>query len=376
MNRFVRKPIALFALCVMLLGLSACALTQHSSEEATVCATVMEIEKFGHVVLDVKTADLIANGYALGDRVCVRMDSYEADMPFYDGYYTNPGTVMLRGSTPESNIAICINYGDFSSETGTAVGDRVEITLVEKAGVLAVQELCALQYSNDRADYSDDTVYANFRAVTAGEIGDGKLYRTASPVNNEHGRAGYANALIAEAGVATILNLADSREEVEAFLAAEDFQSQYYREHYLSGNVAAINLKGNFFEESFAESVAEGLTFLAQKEAPYCIHCTEGKDRAGVVAMLLEALMGAELEEIIDDYMLSYYNYYGIDKENNPARYDTVLDLNLIPILCHVTGAETREELSQIDLESAVTKYLLNAGMAEADILTLKEKLG
>ena len=86
--------------------------------------------------------------------------------------------------------------------------------------------------------------------------------------------------------------------------------------------------------------------------------------------------MGAELEEIIDDYMLSYYNYYGIDKENDPARYETVLDLNLIPILCHVTGAETREELSQIDLESAVTKYLLNAGMAEADILTLKEKLG
>ena len=73
--------------------------------------------------------------------------------------------------------------------------------------------------------------------------------------------------------------------------------------------------------------------------------------------------------------MTSFYNYYGIDKETEPERYEAVLNNNLYAILYYVTGVNTYEELTQVDLESAVTKYLLDAGMEENDILTLKEKL-
>ena len=121
--------------------------------------------------------------------------------------------------------------------------------------------------------------------------------------------------------------------------------------------------------------MADGLTFLAQNDPPYSIHCTEGKDRAGFTAMLLGALMGAELQDIVDDYMLSFYNYYGITKETEPERYEVVLNTNLYAMLYHVTGVNSYEELTQVDLESAVTKYLLDAGMSEDDILTLKTKL-
>jgi protein tyrosine/serine phosphatase len=376
MNKLINKSIAILVLCVMILNLSACAPAENPSKKIeAVRATVIEIEKYGHAVLDITTADFTDIGYELGDIVCVCFDSYEADMPFFDGYYSNPGTVMLRGISPEENIAVCINYGDFSVETGIEVGDVVEITMAEKAGMLAIQELCSLQYSNVRADYSDDITFANFRAVTIGRIGNGKLYRTASPINNENGRAGYANDLIASVNVATVLNLADSTEDIEAYCEAEDFDSEYYRNLYESGKVMALDLAGNFFTDDFAQSVAEGLSFLAHNEPPYCIHCTEGKDRAGFTAMLLAALMGAELEEIVDDYMLSFYNYYGIDKETEPERYEAVLNNNLYEILYHITGVNTYEELAQVDLESAATKYLLDAGMTENDILTLKNNL-
>ena len=53
-----------------------------------------------------------------------------------------------------------------------------------------------------------------------------------------------------------------------------------------------------------------------------------------------------------------------------------VLDANLMEMLCHVTGAESVEQLEQIDLETAVTEYLIDAGMSQEDILMLKEKLG
>lgn len=376
MSKLMRKSMALLVVCLMLLCLSAGALAERSAGEANpIQAAVIEIEKYGHAVLDIITADFTANGYALGDVVCVRFGSYESDMPFFDGYYTNPGDVMLRGLDPEKNIAVCINYGDFAQETGIAIGDTVEITMAEKAGMLAYQELCALKYSNDRADYADDVTFANFRAVTAGPIGNGKLYRSASPINNAHGRASYANHFIETAGVATILNLADSDEDIAEYIAAEDFDSEYYLTLCEAGKVMALDLTANFFSDKFAASLVDGLSFLAQNNPPYSVHCTEGKDRAGFTVMLLEALMGAELQEIIDDYMLSFYNYYGISKDNEPERYDTVLNNNLMPMLCHVTGADSVEALAEIDLESAVTNYLLNNGMTENDIHTLKDKL-
>ena len=339
-------------------------------------ATVIEIEKYGHAVLNVTTADFMAVGYELGDIVCVRFGTREYTMPFFDGYYSNPGDLLLRASDAEECIAVCINYGDFSDVNGISVGDTVEITMSEKAGMLAIQELYALQYSNKREDYSDDASFANFRAVTAGRIGNGKLYRTASPINNENGRADYADNLIESVGVTTVLNLADSDEDIEGYLADSECGSEYYRHLYETGSVIAIDLTGNFYSEEFASSVVKGLTFLARNEAPYCIHCTEGKDRAGFTAMLLEALMGATLDEIISDYMISFYNYYGIDKEHEPERYQAVLDINLMEMLFHITGAESVEQLEQINLETTVTAYLIEAGMSQEDIVMLKQKLG
>ena len=376
MRKLIRKHISILIVCVMLLNLSGCALAENSSGETkSIQATVIEIEKYGHAVLDITTADFTGYGYELGDVVRVQFGSFELEMPFYDGYYSNPGSFMLRGLAPEKNIAVCINYGDLSQETGIALGDTVEISMANKAGMLAYQELCALKYSNDRADYNDDVTFANFRAVTIGSIGDGKLYRSASPINNAHGRASYANAFIEAAGVATVMNLADSDEDIAEYFAAEGFNSEYYRGLYENGRVIALDMNANFYSEAFAASVADGLRFLAQNDPPYSIHCTEGKDRAGFVAMILGALMGAELQEIVDDYMLSFYNYYGITKENEPERYMAMLNTNLYAMLYHVTDVNSYEELTQVDLESAITKYLLDAGMTEEDIVTLKNKL-
>lgn len=362
--------------CMILMCICACTTSDHDSQNTTtIQVPVVEIEKYGHVVLDITTSEFIAEGFALGDVVHVQVSSYESDMPFFDGYYTNPGTVLLRGTNAEAKIAICINYGDFSKEASVAIGDMAEISLVTPAGMLSLQELFSLQYSNHRADFSSDASFANFRAVTTGRIEDHTLYRTSSPINNLIERAAYANDLLEAAGVSTVLNLADSSEDIETFINAEDFDSAYYRDLYKAGKVTPLDLSGNFFSENFAISMAQGFTFLAQNSPPYAIHCTEGKDRAGFAAMLLEALTGAELEEITHDYMLSYYNYYGIDKETEPERYQSVLEINLIPMLCHITGAKTSSELTQIDLETAVKNYLLNAGMTYEDILILQEKL-
>lgn len=376
MKKIIKSCIAIIIVCMMAMQLVSCKPNNSSANKAKpVQASVIKIEKYGHAVLDITTANFIAAGYDLGDIVCVSFGAYEYTMPFYDGYYSNPKNLMLRGSSLEDYIAVCINYGDFSSEKNINVGDTARITMSKKAGMRDIQELYSLQYSNNPNDYSDTETFANFRAITVGRIKNGKLYRIASPINNQNGRAPFASNFIDSVGIKSVLNLADSNEDVEKYLANIDGYLAYYRNLYEKGNVIAVDLSGNFYSEEFASSIAEGLTFLAKKEPPYCIHCTEGKDRTGYVAMLLEALMGASLDEIINDYMLSFYNYYGIDKEREPQRYQAVLDVNLMEMLRHVTG-DSIEKLRQIDLEVAATSYLIAAGMTQENILILKEKLG
>lgn len=376
MKKYIHKRYFALLLSIVTLFLSACSTTKAPENTSpTVSATVTEIEKYGHAVLDITAAELAEAGFSLGDVVCVRSDELTLEMPYFDGYYSDPGELMLRGANPEKPIALCINYDRFTDRYGIVVGDTVEIVLTEKAGMLMVQKICSLQYTSNRADYADDATFANFRNVSTGRIGEGKLFRSASPVNNAHGRAGYANDFIMSVGVTTVLNLADSNEDVESYFAEEGFRSTYYRNLYETGHVITLDLGADFRSESFASSIANGLTFLSRNEPPYSIHCTEGKDRAGFTCMLLEALMGADLDQIIDDYMLSFYNYYGITEENAPERYQTILDKNLLPMMYHVTGAEDRSALAQIDLEAAVTQYLLNAGMTQEDLSALKEKL-
>ena len=166
----------------------------------------------------------------------------------------------------------------------------------------SIQELYSLQYSNNPNDFSDAETFANFRPITVGRIGNGKLYRTSSPINNEIARADYADNFIESVGIATVLNLADSYADIEEYLVTTGSASVYYRYLYATGKVLAIDLTGNFYSKEFTLSIVKGLTFLSKNEPPYCIHCTEGKDRTGFTAMLLEALMGATLDEIINDY--------------------------------------------------------------------------
>jgi len=336
---------------------------------------VMEIEKYGHALLDVTIEDFGKAGFALGDVVTVAAGSYTDDMPYFNGYYVDRGGYMLRAYPGHTNIAVCINYGKFAETAGLKVGDRVTVTLKEKAGALTEQEINALAYTDERADYASDEVFANFRAIQMGEIGTGRLYRSASPVNNEHNRASYANALAEAAGIRTVMNLADSDENVATYAAEAGFQSAYYKGLYDAGHVVALNMPVNFGSDEFAAGIVKGMTFLSQHEGPYLIHCTEGKDRAGFASMLLEMLMGAGQGEIVADYMLSYVNYYHLDPKADAAKYDRIAEKNVMEMMRSVAGLDKGAALDGVDLAQAAETYLTAHGMSADSVAALKANL-
>lgn len=341
------------------------------AEEITISGKVAEIEKYGHALLDISIEDFNASGFALGDIVTVTAGSFTDNMPYLNGYYVDQGEYMVRAYPGHTNIAVCINYGKFSEETGIDVGDQVTITRKEKAGALALQEISNLVYTNERTDYASDAEFANFRAVV-----EGKLYRSASSVDNQYNRAAFANALIQEAGVQAVMNMASTEEDIKACFNGQDFNSFYYKDLYEAGKVIALGLLGlpiNFTSDEFGEGIVKGLTFLAEQNPPYLVHCTEGKDRAGFCSMILEALMGRSKDEIVADYMLSYTNYYGI--EAGTEKYDMIVEKNIKEMLRSVAGLETGASLDGVDLQFAAEAYLTRHGMAEETIKALEAKI-
>ena len=340
--------------------------------------SVKEIETYGHALLDITIKDFLAAGYELGDTVDVVFNNGYSltDIPFFNGYYVQEGEPLLRAYPGDTNIAVCINYGNLSEVAGISAGAKVEISLNKKAAALDTQTLNSLAYSNNREDYSSDEVFANFREITAGNIKPGKLYRSASPFNSIYNRAPYVNALAEQAGIKGILDLADTEEDIKAYFEQPDFKSFYAKSLFENGAVAPLGMPVDYASEEFSKKLVSGIAEANYTEGPILINCTEGKDRTGFVSALAEALMGATYEEIVDDYMKSFENYYGLTKESDPQKYAIVVKNNIDEMLRFIAGVDASADLAKADLSSGARKYLTSNGMTDAQVDLIAAYLG
>ena len=123
-----------------------------------------------------------------------------------------------------------------------------------------------------------------------------------------------------------------------------------------------------FTTDAFKTGLANGYRYIAssETEAPYYMHCTEGKDRCGIASAVLECFMGASYDEVVTDYLVTYYNYYGIqpgtEKAANIAKY------GIVSALQTMFGVE---DLSKADLQAEALDYLLEIGLNAEEIVSL-----
>ena len=220
--------------------------------------------------------------------------------------------------------------------------------------------------SKDRNNYTylNDEEFANFRAVTSTGIKAGKLFRSSSPVKSWGNRNRIADNAAEKSGVKTFINLADNYKNLNGY---KDFSETYYS----TQKIICLNLNLKFKSQNFEDGVARAVNFMANNSAPYLIHCDLGKDRCGIVCAVIESLMGASSEEIIKDYMISFYNYFGIKPGTN--EYEFVADNEIRPFLASIFGVKTIEN---INLSEVAALYLLKIGVSREDIEALKLKLG
>ncbi len=347
--------------------------------------------KYGNIYCDCTAENFFdVLGFNWGDLVTVKFLNQELVLPVVPTYsYVDSGTAaIIVGKTdagkPTGYLSFAINMGNFTDTYGIAtkktdeagnwwweakdgVSFPIEITfeMKEAGGYMAEYILHDLQRTNERSDYANltDEQFANFRVVATTGMGKNVLYRSSSPVNPELGRNSYADAAAKAAGVKTFMNLADNAESMAAY---EGFASTYYSKQ----NVIALNLGVDFTEASFQSGLANGLRYFATHEGPYLVHCTEGKDRAGYVTALLECLMGATADEVVEDYMVTYYNYYGVEK--GTEKYTAIAESNIIKSLKNAFGVA---DLNKADLAAEAAKYMKKIGLSDAEIAALKANL-
>ena len=393
----MKKYLSLTALLVLALFMMVSCATKALSEPVvveeakTLDSSVKDIQKYGNLVLSITKNDMDSIGAEYGDVFTVDLGDQVLEAPYCTSYSdVEIGDLVLRNDG--DGIILAINMGDFASSYGIATkvsnpdktyqwvfeeGKKLEditlsLILTGKGEYRDQYLIHQLSRTNEREDYSSDAVFANFREIVGGNLGSGALFRSSSPVNNEIGRAKYADELMSLNSIKSVMNLADSRETIEGYFKEEDFASPYYKSLYENGQVIALNMGVSFKTREFQNGLVEGLTFLSKNEGPYLVHCNEGKDRAGFTSALLSALMGLTYDEIASDYMTSYENYYHVEK--GTEQYEAVKRSNIDSMLSFIAGVETKD-LENVDLAAKAEEFLIAIGMEKSDIDTLKSKL-
>lgn len=119
--------------------------------------------------------------------------------------------------------------------------------------------------------------------------------------------------------------------------------------------------------------IGDILKIMLASKGSVLFHCTAGKDRTGVIAMLLLKLADVDEETIINDYAASYQNLLPIINRLQKSLADIHMKLPL-----HVFESDPenmRKTLAYFNQRYTIRGYLLSAGLGEEEIDALRSQL-
>lgn len=198
------------------------------------------------------------------------------------------------------------------------------------------------------SDYDSPEIFANFREVTTTGMKPKTLYRTSNPMDI-HGnkfRHKYADSLAKKAGVKVEIDLADTDENLARSLNNSGVKKKYCYGLYKEGKLLNMHLGGDGLYSRDWPLLAKAFRFMLDNEGPYLVHCTYGRDRAGFVAMLCEALAGATIEDLRKDYMQTYVNYYHL--KPNGYEYSVIQRFHADKIIYYIAHPDFAQDKKAI----------------------------
>ena len=380
---------------VLILFITGCRSTTSpgSREEIVVQIDSMgAFTKFGNIALNIRTRDFFANtDFEYGDAVRVRFLDQDMVLPLVSAFsLLDIGETGIDAEDPDptgpsEKLMLFTNLADFTTRYGIAYQSLdsdgkwfwtlseglelpIDVTLtLEEKGAYPEYAGEPMVIRTSRSDYPDltDSEYVNIRMVTTTGFGN-CFYRGSSPIDNKFKRNTLADAALAEIGIDISINLSDSKAKAESLKGFSD--TNYSRTSILFNEMGV-----DYRQESFRNGLKLGYKYIADNEGVYYVHCALGKDRTGIFCAILEALMGASAEEVIEDYMSTFVYFYGLQKG---PMYDKIADTNICSAMEEMLELDCSfRDVPTDQLTQATYNFLLSIGLSDSDIAGLKTNL-
>ena len=372
----MKKSLLIFPVILSVFSVNACNKQENKKTNKLENCAIHHDDEFGGAYINIGIQEFNDLGFAFGDSMNLvfttgdKSATFE-DIGYYSGYYVPAGQELVVGYKGYENIKFCINYGeDIYASNEFNENTKVTITINKAGKYKDVEETLSISYSDDRNEYTSDEQFANFREMSAGKMRSGLLYRGASPIDNSRKRATIVDSLLEKNNIKYDIDLADKESSISG--------SKYTIHDYFKGlqnknKVVFLGMAAAYKAEDFSNKMKTLFLSMIENDGPYYIHCLEGKDRTGYVCMVLEALCGATYEELIEDYFITYKNYYGIEK--GTKKYDVIKELHIDEMIRYVFGFEKNMLLGTANFHSMANNYMLNVGLTQDEINTLQTKL-
>ncbi len=359
------KKISLAALSLML---SSCKV-ENNNPSLLSCA-ISQDSKFDAAIVDCTIEDFQKLGFELGDSVDVSFSNGYTltDIPYFDGYYVKNAMPVVVAYPASKDILITYNNVGIWTAAKLDSSMKVDITLNDKGKYSVTQQALSQTYSLERDSYESDEEFSNFRELSGGTLKDHLIYRGASPVDNSRKRAAITDSLLEKNSIASIVDLADSKEDMDKYLSEESFSSEYAKGLYEENKIALLSMGSGYTLDIYKKQVVTGIRHMMKTSGPYYIHCMEGKDRTGFVCALIEAFCGATYDQMCYDYMMTYQNYYKINKTTTPEKYQAIVSLYFDSFMDCLLSTLTDAEKEKKDYQKGAENYLIEGGMTKEEI--------
>ena len=362
-----KHPILALWIAILLVSTTACAhlatpATQAEEPQPSVTTTVSAIDKYGNVIFAMPNAELQNQGFAAGDLVSLTIGSHQVEAPVGTAYSDvavgSPVLVLYK----DGRLIAALNMRSMAQASNAQAGDPVVVTLARKGGYLSQYTSRHLTIRTERSQFPSDEAFANFRAVKAGKIAPKRLYRSLNPTLDQDSSR-MADRLLGQAGIKTIYDQADK--DFPDLSGAPNYQALLDKGQVF-GRVAPVS----YLSDEYTSQFHDGLLFMIEHAGPYLIHCNEGKDRTGFACMVLGAFMGGTIQELKDDYMQSFVNAYGLEKESEGYQ---LIEQAVPDMLASLNDGKPCTDKT---VQKVATRYLKErVGLTETELKALKEAL-
>ncbi len=379
--------------------------TQNAQAQGVIKGVIVEVNEYGQPIPSFTPAQMKEAGFDYADLIDVTIGDtlHLTNVPFVSSFnevaILGPSYVDYNAHGDDYGFAML--NGDFHYYIGGNVGDSITMKLSKKGGYKETYELMKSVYATERQAGETASEYANFRMVTTTDVKPGVLYRSSNPLNPDKnpGRYGVVDSLARTVGIQTEIDLADTPQKVEAYMARQGYASTYCPQLYREGRTIACGMMANSFCDDFKQGLGNAARFMLANRPPYLVHCNEGKDRCGFVTMVFEALAGASVDELRRDYMVTMLNFYKIEdggasyklrqelsvdrmiwlmcNEEALANY-TAIDWNTIDVSridWDALGFYRTKLLQGANLQAAAKKYLQECGLGMTEVDALQTLL-